>query len=57
MPLTPPAILQLLNHKRIREVDLSSLLSIGSGAAHLPPKVSKAFTALLKNVDSVLEGT
>ncbi|KAI8986104.1 acetyl-CoA synthetase-like protein [Trametes punicea] len=56
MSLTPPAILQLVNHPRIRQVDLSSLVVAGSGAAHLPPKLGQAFKQLLKNVESVGEG-
>ncbi|KAH9933123.1 acetyl-CoA synthetase-like protein [Epithele typhae] len=56
VPFTPPAILQLVNHRRIREVDLSSLVSMGSGASHLPPKVANAFTRLAKNVGRVNEG-
>ncbi|KAI0669049.1 acetyl-CoA synthetase-like protein [Trametes maxima] len=55
--LTPPAILQLVNHPRIRETDLSSLLLTGSGAAHLPPKLAKTFRDLLPNpAASVGEG-
>nr|VWO94822.1 Acyl-CoA ligase AFT1-1 (EC (AF-toxin biosynthesis protein 1-1) [Ganoderma boninense] len=56
LPMTPPAILQLVNHRRVREVDLSSLAFCGSGAAHLPPKLSNAWKALLKNVEVVAEG-
>ena len=47
----------MLNNRRVRDIDLSSIVSVGSGAAHLPPKVSKAFASILKNVDKVLEGT
>ncbi|KAI0640953.1 acetyl-CoA synthetase-like protein [Trametes meyenii] len=55
--LTPPAILQLVNHPRIREADLSSLLLTGSGAAHLPPKLAKTFKDILPNpAASVSEG-
>ncbi|OSD07162.1 acetyl-CoA synthetase-like protein [Trametes coccinea BRFM310] len=56
LSLTPPAMLQLVNHPRIRQVDLSSLVLTGSGAAHLPPKLAQAFKQLLKNVESVGEG-
>ena len=54
--MTPPAILQLVNHRRVREVDLTSLINTGSGAAHLPPKLAKTWKGLLKNVDSISEG-
>ncbi|CDO76103.1 hypothetical protein BN946_scf184649.g29 [Trametes cinnabarina] len=56
LSLTPPAMLQLVNHPRIRHVDLSSIVLTGSGAAHLPPKVGQAFKRLLKNADHVGEG-
>ncbi|KAI0335845.1 acetyl-CoA synthetase-like protein [Cubamyces sp. BRFM 1775] len=56
LSLTPPAILQLVNHPRIRKTDLSSLVLTGSGAAHLPPKLGQAFKKLLKNAQSVGEG-
>ncbi|KAI9058427.1 acetyl-CoA synthetase-like protein [Trametes sanguinea] len=56
LSLTPPAMLQLVNHPRIRQVDLSSLVLTGSGAAHLPPKLAQAFKQLLKNVEAVGEG-
>ncbi|KAL7279902.1 hypothetical protein ACG7TL_006311 [Trametes sanguinea] len=45
----------LVNHPRIRQVDLSSLVLTGSGAAHLPPKLAQAFKQLLKNVEAVGE--
>ena len=54
--MTPPAILQLVNHRRIREVDLSSLIFTGSGAAHLPPKLARMWKSYLKNVEAVAEG-
>ena len=46
-----------MNNRRVRDIDLSSIVSVGSGAAHLPPKVSRAFASILKNVNQVLEGT
>ena len=56
LAMTPPAILQLVNHRRIREVDLSSLIFTGSGAAHLPPKLARIWKSYLKNVEAVAEG-
>ncbi|EJF63384.1 acetyl-CoA synthetase-like protein [Dichomitus squalens LYAD-421 SS1] len=56
LPMTPPAILQLVNHRRIREVDLSSLVVTGSGAAHLPPKLASLWKSYLKNVEAISEG-
>lgn len=56
LSLTPPAMLQLVNHRRIRETDLSSVVLTGSGAAHLPPKLAKTFKSMLKNAENVGEG-
>lgn len=56
LSLTPPAMLQLVNHRRIRETDLSSVVLTGSGAAHLPPKLAKTFQSMLKNAENVGEG-
>ncbi|KAI0766417.1 acetyl-CoA synthetase-like protein [Trametes elegans] len=54
--LTPPAVHQLVNHGRIREVDLSSVVFARSGAAHLPPELANALQALLKNAGPIGEG-
>ena len=56
LTMTPPAILQFVNHRRVKEVDLSSLVSTGSGAAHLPQKLAKVYSGLFKNVEAVAEG-
>lgn len=42
MALVPSLIFQLLAHPKLRskDTDLSSLLTIGAGAAYLPPAVS-----------------
>ncbi|KAI0720518.1 acetyl-CoA synthetase-like protein [Cerioporus squamosus] len=56
LTMTPPAILQLVNHRRVKEVDLSSLVATGSGAAHLPQKLAKVYKSLVKNVEAVAEG-
>ncbi|EIW59202.1 acetyl-CoA synthetase-like protein [Trametes versicolor FP-101664 SS1] len=56
LSLTPPAMLQLVNHRRIRETDLSSVVLTGSGAAHLPPKLARTFHSMLKNAENVGEG-
>ncbi|KAI0766416.1 acetyl-CoA synthetase-like protein [Trametes elegans] len=54
--LTPPAAIQLVNHKRIREVDVSSVVGVGCGAAYLPPKVAKALRELFTNIAPISEG-
>ncbi|KAI0754925.1 acetyl-CoA synthetase-like protein [Daedaleopsis nitida] len=56
LSMTPPAILQLVNHRRAKEVDLSSVIVTGSGAAHLPQSIARAWSRMAKNVEQVSEG-
>ncbi|KAI0372226.1 acetyl-CoA synthetase-like protein [Pilatotrama ljubarskyi] len=56
LSLTPPAMLQLVNHRKAKETDLSSIVLTGSGAAHMPPKLALTFKSMLKNAQSVGEG-
>ena len=56
MPLIPSAIHQLVNHKLFSKTDFSSLRSVSSGAAYLPPELSKKFLKLLTNAPLILEG-
>ncbi|THG94995.1 hypothetical protein EW026_g6575 [Hermanssonia centrifuga] len=56
LPLIPSAIHQLVNHKLIDKTDLSSLVSVHSGAAYLPPALSEKLKTFVKNVPHVLEG-
>ncbi|KAH9932768.1 uncharacterized protein BXZ73DRAFT_101306 [Epithele typhae] len=51
--LTPPAILHLLNHPRVKTADLSSVISLGSGASYLPPRLARVFTGLANNAKLV----
>ena len=56
LTMTPPAVLQIVNHRRFKQVDFSSVVLAGSGAAHLPPKLSRTFASVAKNIDAVSEG-
>ncbi|KAH9854754.1 acetyl-CoA synthetase-like protein [Lenzites betulinus] len=56
LTLTPPAMLQLVNHKRAKDTDFSSVVFTGSGAAHMPPKLARTYKSLLQNVEHVGEG-
>ncbi|CCO31380.1 Putative acyl-coenzyme A synthetase [Rhizoctonia solani AG-1 IB] len=49
--LVPSLVFQLLSHPKLRskEVDLSSLSGIGTGAAYLPPEAEKEFLNVLSN--------
>ncbi|KAJ3980433.1 hypothetical protein F5890DRAFT_1541611 [Lentinula detonsa] len=55
-PLIPSVVHQLMNHPRISSVDLSSLRSVGSGAAYLPPPLADKFKALMPKESLVTEG-
>lgn len=50
MALVPSLIFQLLAHPKLRskDTDLSSLLTIGAGAAYLPPATEKEFLDVLE---------
>ncbi|KAJ1303427.1 hypothetical protein OPQ81_011618 [Rhizoctonia solani] len=49
MAIVPSLVFQLLAHPKLRskEVDLSSLIAIGTGAAYLPPEAEKEFLNVL----------
>ncbi|KAL5632519.1 hypothetical protein ACGC1H_005464 [Rhizoctonia solani] len=50
MAIVPSLVFQLLAHPKLRskEVDLSSLAGIGTGAAYLPPETEKEFLDVLE---------
>ncbi|OBZ68897.1 putative 4-coumarate--CoA ligase 1 [Grifola frondosa] len=56
LPLIPSAIHQIVNHKRIRKVDFSSVTTIGSGAAYLPPQLAAALQSLVPSNPRIGEG-
>ncbi|CAE6461399.1 unnamed protein product [Rhizoctonia solani] len=50
MAVVPSLVFQLLAHPKLRskEVDLSSLIGVGTGAAYLPPETEKEFLDVLE---------
>lgn len=53
IPLIPSAIHQLVNHPLMSKIDWSSVTSVGSGAAYLPPALSDKFMKHLKNAPAM----
>lgn len=56
MPLIPSAIHQMVNSPLFDKTDLSTLVHVSSGAAYLPPELSKKFMRVVKNASTMLEG-
>ncbi|KAI0086557.1 amp dependent CoA ligase [Irpex rosettiformis] len=56
MALVPSAIHQIVHHPLTSKIDWSSVLQVGSGAAHLPPELSQSFMRYLKNAPLMSEG-
>lgn len=54
--LVPSLVHQLVHHPRFKTTDMSSVQSIGSGAAHLPPQLADEFRARFPDMDSITEG-
>lgn len=50
LSLVPSAVHQLVNHPEFAETDLSSINSVGCGAAHLPTTLRDNFLSRFKNV-------
>ncbi|KAK7444312.1 hypothetical protein VKT23_015324 [Stygiomarasmius scandens] len=56
IPLIPSVIHQLVNHPRIAQADLSSIMHIGSGAAYLPPELAAQLAKLTPETATISEG-
>lgn len=56
MILVPSLVLQLVNHPNIRNVDLSSLQSIGSGAAHLSRDLFDKAASIMPKGAGIFQG-
>jgi acyl-CoA synthetase (AMP-forming)/AMP-acid ligase II len=56
MGLIPSVIHQLVNYPDIHKADFSTLQSMGSGAAYLPPELSTKFSALVPKDSMFTEG-
>ena len=54
--LIPSIALQLVNHPTINKADLSSLSTIASGAAYLPPKLAEKLSKISPNETFMAEG-
>jgi acyl-CoA synthetase (AMP-forming)/AMP-acid ligase II len=54
--LIPSAIHQLVNHPAIKSADLSSVISITSGAAYLPPELEAQMTRFLNEGMGIHQG-
>lgn len=56
LPLIPSAIHQMVNHPLFTKIDLTTLVSVSSGAAYLPPELTKKFMRIVKNASTMVEG-
>jgi acyl-CoA synthetase (AMP-forming)/AMP-acid ligase II len=54
--LIPSVVHQLVNHPGIEKIDFSSVQSMGSGAAYLPPELAAKLTAIAPKDATFLEG-
>jgi acyl-CoA synthetase (AMP-forming)/AMP-acid ligase II len=54
--LVPSLIHQLVHHPRFKTTDMSSVQTIGSGAAHLPPQLANELCVRFPDMDSIAEG-
>ncbi|KAG2147409.1 uncharacterized protein EDB93DRAFT_1337359 [Suillus bovinus] len=54
--LVPSLIHQVVHHPRFETADLSSIKSIGSSAAHLPPQLAAQLCARLPGIERIKEG-
>ncbi|KAI0699126.1 hypothetical protein BC835DRAFT_1405225 [Cytidiella melzeri] len=52
----PSAIHQIVHHPLVKKIDWSSVSSVGSGAAHLPPVLGQMLLKYAKNAPMVGEG-
>lgn len=56
LPLIPSVVHQLANYPGIENVDFSSVITMNSGAAYLPPELGKKLTRLVKADLDMMEG-
>ena len=54
--MVPSMVHQVLHNPELAKLDLGSLISATSGAAHLPPELRTAFERKAKNVSFMQEG-
>ncbi|KAF9564169.1 acetyl-CoA synthetase-like protein [Agrocybe pediades] len=56
LTLIPSVVHQLVNHPAIEKADFSTVLSVGSGAAYLPPELGEKMSKLLPAEAQFMEG-
>ena len=56
MPLIPSAIHQMVNSPLFSKTNLSTLVSVSSGAAYLPPELNRKFMRFINSAVGVIEG-
>ncbi|TFK34780.1 hypothetical protein BDQ12DRAFT_715112 [Crucibulum laeve] len=56
LTLIPSVVHQLVNHPKIHQADLSSLTTLGSGAAYLPPDLAQRLSSLIPKDATFAEG-
>ena len=54
--MVPSMVHQVLHNPELAKLNLGSLISATSGAAHLPPELRSAFERKAKNVSFMQEG-
>jgi non-ribosomal peptide synthetase component E (peptide arylation enzyme) len=54
--LIPSVIHQLVNHPKTKEADLSSLVTVVSGAAYLPPELATKLQCICRKDMLLTEG-
>lgn len=56
MALIPSVVHQLVNYPDIHKADLSTIQSMGSGAAYLPPELAAKLSAIVPKNSTFTEG-
>jgi hypothetical protein len=57
MALIPSIVHQLINYPGIEKVDFSSITTIGSGAAYLPPELGAKMSSLVPRESKFVDGS
>ena len=57
LALIPSIVHQLVNYPGIEKIDFSSVSTIGSGAAYLPPDLGAKFTSLVPREIKFIDGS
>ena len=57
LALIPSIVHQLVNYPGIEKVDFSSITTIGSGAAYLPPELGAKMSSLIPQESKFIDGS